>query len=245
MNKTGIENKIVDKVLEVIKSKMTFDYLSINGYYQMGFGASLPIYKDGEKLEISLDEFVEFYGLLDDDFQKYFSELHSNNIQYNLPQWNTVNFEIKSNGQYISKYWYDEEHIKSDALRIEKDFSHAMANHLVNHYLFVNVKFKRKFERIIWTFWIKDGLPYFALYSINKKNQKLPIELDGEYSKYAKKTLLHHYEVTQNGILKDVWKPWNKIIISIPPNGYLNENEDIEYYLDDVKLEKDFFLRGY
>jgi hypothetical protein len=45
-------------------------------------------------------------------------------------------------------------------------------------------------------------------------------------------------------IVPQNWKPWNKIVISIPPNGYLNENEDIAYYLDDVKLEKDFFLRG-
>ena len=87
----------------------------------------------------------------------------------------------------------------------------------MNHYLFATVKFKRKFERIIWTFWVKDGLPYFDLYFINKKDQKLPIELDDKYSEYAKKTLLHHYEVTQNSILKDIWKPWNKIILSIPP----------------------------
>ena len=57
----------------------------------------------------------------------------------------------------------------------------------MNHYLFATVKFKRKFERIIWTFWVKDGLPYFDLYFINKKDQKLPIELDDEYSEYAKK----------------------------------------------------------
>jgi len=64
----------------------------------------------------------------------------------------------------------------------------------VNHYLFATVKFKRKFERIIWTFWVKDGLPYFDLYSINKKDQKLPIELDDEYSEYAKK---HFYIITK------------------------------------------------
>ncbi|MDZ7900418.1 MAG: hypothetical protein U5N85_20625 [Arcicella sp.] len=60
-----------------------------------------------------------------------------------------------------------------------------------------------------------------------------------------KNLLLKHYEVTHNGILKDVWKPWNKIVIRIPPNGYLDEKEDIDYYLDDVMLSKDFFLRGY
>ncbi len=245
MNKIEIERIIVNKTLEVSKSKIVFDNLSIDGYYRNGFAGSIPMYKNDSLIDVSLDDFMEMYDLLIDDFQKYFSELHSNNNHYSLPEWNTVNFEIKSNGEYQSKYWYDAERIKADALRIEKDFPHAMANHLVNHYLFVTVKFKRKFERIIGTFWIKDGLPCFDLYSINKKNQKFQIDLLEYYKDSCKKALSEHYEVTNNGILKDVWKPWNKIILSIPPNGYLDENEDIAYYLDDVKLEKDFFLRGY
>ena len=116
-----------------------------------------------------------------------------------------------------------------------------MVNSLVNHQLACRQKFKRKFERIIWILWIKDELPYFDLYSINKKNQKFQIDLFEYYEDLCNKDLLEHYEVTNNGILKDVWKPWNKIVISIPPNGYLNENEYIAYYLDDVELEKYFF----
>ena len=126
-----------------------------------------------------------------------------------------------------------------------KDFSHAEANSLVNHQLAYKQKFKRKFKRIVITYWIKDGLPHFELYSINKKSQKLPIELDDEYIKNTNEILKKHYELTNNGILKDVWKPWNKIIIRIPTNGYLDEKEDVDYYLDDVLLSKDFFLRGY
>ena len=245
MNKLEIERKIVDKTLEIGKSKIVFDNLSIIGYYKNEFTASIPMYKNNNLIDVSFDDFFYVYDLLRNDFQKYFSELHSNNNHYSLPEWNTVNFEIKSNGEYLSKYWYDEGRVTLEKLSIAKDFPHAMANHLVNHYLFATVKFKRKFERIIWTFWIKDGLPYFELYSINKKNQKFQIDLLDYYEDLCNKDLLVHYEATQNGILKDVWKSWNKVIISIPPNGYFNENEDIAYYLDDVKLEKDFFLRGY
>lgn len=176
---------------------------------------------------------------------KIFRPVFVNPEEYGLFKWNTVTFEIESDGKYECKFWNNTEKIKADELITAKDFPHAMANHLVNHYLFVNVKFKRKFEKIIWTFWVKDGLPYFELYSINKKNQKFQIDLLEYYEDSCKKALSEHYEATNNGILKDVWKPWNKIVVSIPPNGYLDENEDIAYYLDDVKLEKDFFLRGY
>jgi len=33
--------------------------------------------------------------------------------------------------------------------------------------------------------------------------------------------------------------------VSVPPSGYLNELEDIHYYLDELELEKDFFLERY
>ena len=160
-----------------------------------------------------------------------------------------VEFEINLDGSYTSRYWFDEERLYEEeyngALRNAKDFNHAMANYLINHQLSYLQKFKRKFERIVWIFWVENELPFYELYSINKKNQKIHIELEKKYDKTVKELILGHYEVTNNGILKDVWKPWSKIVIRIPPNGYLDEKEDIDYYLDDVLLSKDFFLRGY
>ena len=171
-----------------------------------------------------------------------------------------VEFEINPDGSYTSRYWFDEERLyKQDydlAILRANDFPHAAATNLVNYHFF-EIKFKRKFTRIHWTMEVKNGESFFDIYSINKKNQKLPVELQEigvmfnvedqmvYFEKFWKYSLLKHYETTNNGILKDVWKPWNKIVISIPPNGYLDENEDIAYYLDDVELEKDFFLRGY
>jgi hypothetical protein len=151
MNKLEIERKIVDKTLEISKSKIVFDNLSIIGYCKNEFTASIPIYKNNDLIDVPFDDFFYVYDLLRNDFQKYFSELHSNNNHYSLPEWNTINFEIKTNEEYLSKYWYDEERVTLEKLSIAKDFPYAMANHLVNHYLFATVKFKRKFERIIWT----------------------------------------------------------------------------------------------
>ena len=172
-----------------------------------------------------------------------------------------IEFEINPDGSYTSRYWFDEERLYKEeynlAILRAKDFPHAAANGLVNYHFF-EIKFKRKFTRIHWIFEVKNGEAFFDIYSINQRNQILPIELEATgvtpfnigseivyFDKFWKYNLLEHYEATNNGILKDVWKPWNKIFISIPPNSYLNENEDIAYYLDDVKLEKDFFLRGY
>jgi hypothetical protein len=172
-----------------------------------------------------------------------------------------VEFEINPYRSYVSRYWFDEARLLKEeydtAMLSAKDFPHAAATNLVNYYFF-EIKFKRKFTRIHWIIQVKnEGEAFFEVYLVNQRNQKLPVELQEtglmfdirnqivHFEKYWKYKLLEHYEVTHNGILKDVWKPWNKIIINIPPNGYLNENEDIEYYLDDVRSEKGFFLRGY
>ena len=136
MNKLEIEREIVKKTLEISKSKIVFDKLSIDGYYRNGFAGGIPMYKNNNLIDVSLEDFMEMYDLLIDDFQKYFSELYSNNSNYSLPEWNTVNFEIKSNGEYLSKYWYDEERVISEKLSIEKDFPHAAATNLVNYHFF-------------------------------------------------------------------------------------------------------------
>ena len=78
---------------------------------------------------------------------------------------------------------------------------------------------------------VKNGEAFFEIYSINKKKQQLPIDLSVNVTQlyllddkslyfegFWKYKLLEHYEVTHNGILKDVWKPWNKIVLSIPPD---------------------------
>ena len=174
------------------------------------------MYKNDNLIDVSLDDFMQMYDLLRDDFQKYFSELHSNNEHYNLPKWNTVNFEIKSNGEYQSKYWYDEERVISEKLSIEKDFPHAAVTNLVNYHFF-DIKFKRKFTHIHWTMEVKNGEAFFEIYSINKKNQQLHIDVSAKgtqlylvegkslyFEEFWKYKLLEYYKATHNGILIDV-----------------------------------------
>jgi hypothetical protein len=165
---------------------------------------------------------------------------------------------IYPDGNYEFRYWFDEERIikeeYDDAMLSSKDFPHATAKALVYYHL-AEVNFKKKYESIIMTFEIKEGEPFVDYYLVNEKGQHKPVYDSNKVAKYeetitrnttnVKTWLKEHYERTNHGILKDVWKPWNKIVVSVPPSGYLNELEDIHYYLDEVELEKDFFLKGY
>jgi len=161
-------------------------------------------------------------------------------------------------GSYEFRYWFNEERIAKEeydvALSSAKDFPHAMAKALV-FYDLAEVNFKKKYGSIIMTFEIKEGEPFVDYYLVNEKGQHKPVYDSNKVVKYGdiisknismvKAWLKEHYENTNHGMLKDVWKPWNKIVVSVPPSGYLNELEEIHYYLDDVELEKDFFLKGY
>ena len=233
-----LEEMLIFQILPVIQDRET---ICIEQHFNKNVSSVFSLYYKRDLTKQQIDISPEIISLV----MKVFRPVFLDPEFYGISNWNTVILEINMDGTYKSQYLFDTKKIKDDELITSQDFSASMTNHLVNHYLFANVKFKRKFERIIWIFWIKDELPYFELCSINKKNQKLSIKLDDEYTSYTKKALLHHYEATNNGILKDVWKPWNKIVTRIPPNGYLDEKEDIDYYLDDVLLSKDFFLRGY
>lgn len=249
MNIKDLEKEIIAFLLSHTRNNKVIENVTICHFY-----AGRDIRLEPEKMAIySFDE--KRVSVLDifDSLARYKAGQGMTNILLHYAskgnRYSDVEFEINPDGSYTSRYWFDEERLYKEeydsAMLVAKDFPHAEANSLVNHQLAYKQKFKRKFERIVLTYWIENELPYFELYSINKKNQKLPIELDDEYIKNTNNILKRHYETTNNGILKDVWKPWNKIVLSIPPNSYLDENEDIAYYLDDVKLEKDFFLIGY
>jgi hypothetical protein len=237
---------LVEKEFFLVKSLLESDEL-------MSYGKSLCFeqkFSTPNRISLTfkddlLNEQIDFPPKIIFSVMNLFSDVFENHLLYNLQQWDTVTINLNLDGNYQSRYWNDTENILIDTLRVSKDFTHALANHLVNHYLLTTVKFKTKFARIIWTLWVENNKANSVLYLVNKKNQKVSIELEESYNESNKNDLLNHYEVTNNGILKDVWQPWNKIIISIPPDGYLNENEDIEYYLNEVKLEKTFFLRGY
>lgn len=195
------------------------------------------------------DAFMDYYDAL--------KELLIYRANHGEP-YSDVLITLFTDGSYEFKYWYDEERIYKQeyesALRRSKDFPHAMAKALVFYHL-AEVNFKKKYESIIMTFEIKEGEPFVDYYFINEKGQHKPVYDSNKVAKYeetitrnttnVKTWLKEHYERTNFGILKDIWKPWNKIVVSVPPSGYLNELEDIHYYLDDVELEKDFFLEGY
>ncbi|PAC31120.1 hypothetical protein [Flectobacillus sp. BAB-3569] len=200
-------------------------------------------------IDSNREAFMEYYDALKEllIYKAQHGELYSDIV-----------ITLHPNGNYEFRYWFNEERIIKEeyesAMLRSTDFPHAMAKALV-FYDLAEVNFKKKYESIIMTFEIKEGEPFVDYYLVNEKGQHKPVYDSNKVAKYGdiisknismvKAWLKEHYERTNHGILKDVWKPWNKIVVSVPPSGYLNELEDIHYYLDELELEKDFFLERY
>jgi len=191
--------------------------------------------------------FMDYYDALKEllIYRAKHGELYSDIIVTLHPD-GSCEFRYCFNEERLAKEEYDAAMLRS------KDFPHAMAKALV-FYDLAEVNFKKKYVQIMMIFEIKEGEPFVDYYLINEKGQHKLVYDSEKIAKYGdiisrnismvKTWLKEHYENTNHGILKDVWKPWNKIVVSVPPSGYLDQHEDIHYYLDDVELEKAFFLK--
>lgn len=101
-----------------------------------------------------------------------------------------VELIINPDGTHEAHYWYDEKRLNKEEYDIVSltacTFPDSMANFLVNFYLSQMVKFKRKYERIIWVLWVEDGKPLYKLYTLNKKIKKLILNLQKNIQKIVR-----------------------------------------------------------
>lgn len=214
---------------------------------------SIGIYFYDESLSNILGQNFEF-------FQKYYEEIREILIyKANHGEiYSDILITLYPDGDYQFEYWFDEERVyKEEFLTAaigSESFPRTMADCLLSYDL-PSINFKKKYAKIIMTLEIKAGEPVVDLRYRNGRNQIKPVfnftdNTGQSYKESVDKilrltgdSLLHQYNIT-NGILKEFWEPWNKIIIEVPPSGILNELEDIHYYLDDKPLDKKYFTRG-
>ena len=214
---------------------------------------SIGIYFYDESLSNILGQNFEF-------FQKYYEEIREILIyKANHGEiYSNLVITLYPNGDYQFEYWFDEERVyKEEFLTAaigSESFPRTMADCLLSYDL-PSINFKKKYAKIIMTLEIKAGEPVVDLRYRNGRNQIKPVfnftdNTGQSYKESVDKilrltgdSLLHQYNIT-NGILKEFWEPWNKIIIEVPPSGILNELEDIHYYLDDKPLDKKYSTRG-
>jgi hypothetical protein len=233
----AVERDLYLKFLELIKDeswdKAVFSTIISDD------GSSRPsifLYKNNIEKQFTTMKMFD----IDDVVSQYFQETKNNLGK----RFNKFQMEVLSDGtSQINYKWEDEEHRKdqSDTAQVfpqwinerlityiyEKEFpSGPTEKDDDGDPLYVST-----WDRGVFIFRIKSKVieTDFLLFK-GTTPRKIVLDLPN----YFEEALLNHYEITNNGILKANWTPWNKLVINSPHNtlSYAEKDKYIFYSLE-------------
>lgn len=181
---------------------------------------SISLYKNNVEKRFTTMKMFD----IDDVVSRSFQETKNNPGK----RFNTFQIEVSSDGNSQINYkWEDEEHRKDqfDSAQVfpqwinERCITYIYENEFPNgpterdddgDHLYVST-----WDHGVFTFKIKSKVIESDIVLFKGTTpRKIILDLPD----YFEEALLNHYEITNNGILKDNWTPWNKLVIKSPHN---------------------------
>jgi hypothetical protein len=144
-------------------------------------------------------------------------------------RFNKVEFEIYKDGTYKANYYWDEAEDKDQKLKTAELFPIWL------HERFLQFLFEAGYgDNSNW----QKGI--FKTH-INKErniniettlyNKDIAFSADPKFPKYVYESVLHHYEITNHGLLSNVFKKWDTLIIHSRYTS-VDLEKDVEYHLE-------------
>lgn len=154
----------------------------------------------------------------------YFHEVKTNPLK----RFNSVELSIRKNEEPLIKYaWSDEQYIqdKLESAQVFPQWVNERMMALIYESEFPNGPTEKDedgdplyvstWDRGVFTFSITNGkVDNDILLYKGENERRMEIHLPG----YFTSAMLEHHAITNSGILKDHWKPWNKLVIQSPHN---------------------------
>lgn len=176
-------------------------------------------------------------------FVPYSDELYNKVHEYFLQvkdtpeRFNKFIFELYADGTYKAEYLWDGEYILQQHLRTANIMPEWFFEKLTQRMEYWGYGDDWQTGQIV--VWVKDNDVFCETYII-ENGQKILVTQDivTEFENYEfKSDILSYYEMTNFGILKDVWQrgKWNKFIIRCPEKDlktgmrFLDLDKDVEY----------------
>lgn len=218
MNSINDSDKLVQIILNSITSNNWNGINVIFSFTQsgsIGWEAILdnnPIYLDPFDLSPALKGFRAAFNQVKED-----SALH----------FNKITLSIKSDRSYHITSWWDDEEVKKDKLAWSNVLPQWLNDRLLSVIYQAGYDDKINWQRGEFTFTIQqsklnfDGIIY---------DGQTPVPIDIRLPNFVVEGVLDHYQITNEGILKDQWQPWNQLIIR-SPNNSLDLDKDVTYRL--------------
>lgn len=219
MNKEEVNQFVKKELLAILQGKeyektmflAEFSY-SMNGSFKGGGGA----------IKLGIEIGVDISNELMDIVVDYFKSVKDNILE----RFNKFLFEVYADGTYTASYLWDEELIKTQQLKTSRVIPQMVNDQMIS-WLW-EIGYKNKWKEAIFSFSIKNQEVVFEGFFVDKNVQKIIPETPPQQ---IKDIIFTDYQMTNHGLLKDVWaKPWNKLVIRCPHND-LNLDKDVDYIL--------------
>ena len=143
-------------------------------------------------------------------------------------RFNRITYRIFSDGRIESKYFWDGEYYLDNLFSRTRVFP-QMLNERMLMLMFEGQFRKKRWDSASFEFTIADGQVHFKGTASNKRFKEIPVELTLASSDVE--NIIEHHQKTNEGELKDRWKPWNKLVIRSPHND-IDLDKDVDYLLE-------------
>jgi len=169
------------------------------------------------------------------DFEKIFKvnsyfRNYFNSTQRNLEQrFNKVEFEINRDGYYKANYYWDEAEAKDQKLKTAEVFPIWLHERFLQFLFEAGYGDNNNWQKGVFKIHINKER------SVNVEttlyNKDIAFGADPKFPKQVYDAILHHYEITNHGLLSDVFKKWDTLIIHSRYTS-VDLEKDVEYHLE-------------
>jgi hypothetical protein len=219
--KEGLSKYLEDSTLSNISFSAFFS-VSMTGSWSGGAGAI----KNGISIGLDSPDNAE------DALKKYFKQ-----IKDTPERFNKFRFELQTDGNYRAEYLWDEEYILQQHLWTVNQMPEWFFDKLTQRLEYWGYGNDWQTGQIVVK--VRENEVFCEAYIVENE-QKITVTQDIviEFEDYEfRSDILGNYQMTNFGILKDLWQKgrWNTFVIHCPQKDnktgirFLNEERDIEY----------------
>lgn len=142
-------------------------------------------------------------------------------------RFNKVEFEVYSDSTYQVSLTWDDEEVRKNKLAWSNVIPQWVNDRLISLLFSAGYGDEANWQRGVFIFTIQQDKLSFegTIY-----NDQTPMIVQVKLPDYLIVGILEHYQITNEGFLKDQWQPWNQLEIRSPHNS-LDLDKDITYRL--------------
>ncbi len=159
----------------------------------------------------------------------YLFDLFKSNSENAAHRFNKVEFEVNRDDSYTVNYHWDEAEDKDQKFKTAEVFPIWLHERFLQFLFEAGYGDNTNWQKGVFKTHIdKEGKINM---SVVLYNRDIPFNADPKFPNYVYEAILQHHEITNNGLLDDVFKKWDTLIIHSRYTS-VDLEKDVEYHLE-------------